>query len=193
MTTTTNSTKQTILYSRLSREDERANESLSIENQKAFLEEYAHRNGFTNLVHLSDDGWSGTRWDRPAMMKLLDEVDKGTVGAVLCKDMSRAGRDFLRVELLMEKFRENGVRFIAITDNVDSNNGLDDFAPFRNIINEWQARDTSRKIKAIFGARTANGNHVTGALPYGYIHDPQDRQKWILEACDIIEPTQKSL
>jgi len=87
----------------------------------------------------------------------------------------------LRVELLMEKFRENGVRFIAITDNVDSSHGIDDFAPFRNIINEWQARDTSRKIKAIFGARTANGNHVTGALPYGYIHDPNDRQKWILD------------
>jgi len=83
MTTTT---KQTILYSRLSREDERANESLSIENQKAFLEEYAIRNGFTNLVHLSDDGWSGTRWDRPGMTKLLDEVDKGMVSAVLCKD-----------------------------------------------------------------------------------------------------------
>ena len=129
-----NTAKQTILYSRLSREDERANESLSIENQKAFLEEYAHRNGFTNLVHLSDDGWSGTRWDRPGMSKLLGEVDKGTVSAVLCKDMSRAGRDFLRVELLMEKFRENGVRFVAITDNVDSSNGLDDFAPFRNII-----------------------------------------------------------
>jgi len=191
MTTTTNSTKQTILYSRLSREDERANESLSIENQKAFLEDYANRNGFTNLVHLIDDGWSGTRWDRPGMTKLLDEVDKGTVSAVLCKDMSRAGRDFLRVELLMEKFRENGVRFIAITDNVDSNNGIDDFAPFRNIINEWQARDTSRKIKAIFGARTANGNHVTGALPYGYIHDPNNRQKWILE--EVAAPIVKRL
>ncbi len=175
------SAKQTILYSRLSREDERANESLSIENQKAFLEEYANRNGFTNLVHLSDDGWSGTRWDRPGMSKLLDEVDKGTVSAVLCKDMSRAGRDFLRVELLMEKFREKGVRFIAITDNVDSDSGMDDFTPFRNIINEWVARDTSRKIKAIFGARTANGHHVTGALPYGYIHDPNDRQQWILD------------
>jgi len=184
-------TKQTILYSRLSREDERANESLSIENQKSFLEEYAVRNGFTNLVHLSDDGWSGTRWDRPGMTKLLDEVDKGTVSAVLCKDMSRAGRDFLRVELLMEKFRENGVRFIAITDNVDSNSGLDDFAPFRNIINEWQARDTSRKIKAIFGARTANGNHVTGALPYGYLHDTKDRQKWVLD--DIAAPIVKRL
>ena len=77
-------TKQTILYSRLSREDERANESLSIENQKAFLEDYANRNSFTNLVHLTDDGWSGTRWDRPGMMKLIDEVDKGTVSAVLC-------------------------------------------------------------------------------------------------------------
>ena len=174
-------TKQTILYSRLSREDERANESLSIENQKAFLEEYAIRHGFANIVHVTDDGWSGTRWDRPGMTSLLDEVDKGTVAAVLCKDMSRAGRDFLRVELLMEKFRENGVRFIAITDNVDSDKGIDDFAPFRNIINEWHARDTSRKIRAIFGARTANGNHVTGALPYGYLHDPNDRQKWVLD------------
>jgi DNA invertase Pin-like site-specific DNA recombinase len=173
--------KQTILYSRLSREDERVTESLSIENQKAFLEEYACRNGFTNIVHLSDDGWSGTRWDRPGMSKLLDAVDNGTVGAVLCKDMSRAGRDFLRVELLMEKFREKGVRFIAINDNVDSINGMDEFSPFRNIINEWVARDTSRKIKAIFGARTANGYHVTGALPYGYLHDADDRQKWILD------------
>ncbi|MCL1997106.1 MAG: recombinase family protein [Defluviitaleaceae bacterium] len=183
--------KQTILYSRLSREDERANESLSIENQKAFLEEYARRHGFTNLVHLTDDGWSGTRWDRPGMSKLLDEVDKGTVSTVLCKDMSRAGRDFLRVELLMEKFRENGVRFIAITDNVDSDKGIDDFAPFRNIINEWQARDTSRKIKAIFGARTANGYHVSGAVPYGYLHDPQDRQKWILD--EVAAPIVKRL
>ena len=174
-------TKQTILYSRLSKDDERLGESLSIENQKLFLEDYAKKQGFTNLVHLSDDGWSGTRWDRPGMIKLLDEVDKGTVSAVLCKDMSRAGRDFLRVELLMEKFRENGVRFIAISDNVDSDNGMDDFTPFRNIINEWVARDTSRKIKAIFGARTANGFHVTGSMPYGYIHDPNDRQKWILD------------
>ena len=114
MSKSNTSTKQTILYSRLSREDERANESLSIENQKAFLEAYAKKHGFTNVVHLIDDGWSGTRWDRPGMSKLLDEVDKGTVSAVLCKDMSRAGRDFLRVELLMEKFREAGVRFIAI-------------------------------------------------------------------------------
>jgi len=93
--------------------------------------------------------------------------------------MSCARRDFLRVEFLIEKFRENGVRFITITDNVDSCNGTDDFAPFRNIINEWQARDTSRKIKAIFGARTTNGNHVTGAVPYGYIHDPNDHAREI--------------
>ena len=186
-----NNTKQTILYSRLSREDERANESLSIENQKQFLEEYANKHGFTNLVHLSDDGWSGTRWDRPGMTKLLDEVDKGTVSTVLCKDMSRAGRDFLRVELLMEKFRETGVRFIAINDNVDSNNGMDDFTPFRNIINEWVARDTSRKIKAVFGARTANGYHVSGAIPYGYLHDPNDRQKWVLD--EVAAPIVKRL
>ena len=186
-----NNTKQTILYSRLSREDERANESLSIENQKQFLEDYANKNGFINLVHLSDDGWSGTRWDRPAMTKLLDEVDKGTVSAMLCKDMSRAGRDFLRVELLMEKFREKGVRFLAVNDNVDTNNGMDDFTPFRNIISEWVARDTSRKIKAIFGGRTAKGLHVTGALPYGYIHNSNDRQKWVLD--EIAAPIVKRI
>lgn len=181
-------TKLTILYERLSREDERENESLSIEHQKSFLEDYATRNGFTNFVHMTDDGWSGTRWDRPSYLKMIEEVERGNVAVCIVKDMSRIGRDHLRVGLLLEQFRECGVRFIAVNDNVDSDKGMDDFTPFRNIINEWVARDTSRKIRAINDARTKDGKHVTGALPYGYLHDPQDRQKWILdeEAAPIV-------
>lgn len=188
-------TKLTILYERLSREDERENESVSIENQKAFLEDYAKRNGITNFVHMTDDGWSGTRWDRPSYLKMIEEVERGNVAACIVKDMSRIGRDHLRVGLLLEQFRECGVRFIAVNDNVDSDKGMDDFTPFRNIINEWVARDTSRKIRAINDARTKDGKHVTGALPYGYLHDPQDRQKWILDeaAAPVVSRIYRSL
>ena len=182
-------TKTTILYERLSHEDGRENESVSIENQKAYLEEYATRNGFTNLVHMADDGWSGTRWDRPAFLKMMDEVERGNVGQILIKDMSRLGRDHLRVGLILEQLREQGVRLIAVAENIDTAKGEDDFMPFRNIFAEWHARDTSRKIRAIFGARTAAGKRVTGAIIYGYIRDPQDRQKWILdeEAAPIVK------
>jgi len=173
--------KLAILYERLSKEDERENESVSIENQKSFLEDYAIKNGYANFVHLTDDGWSGTRWDRPGYLKMIDEVERGNAGAVIVKDMSRIGRDHLRVGLLLEKFRESGVRFIAVNDGVDTDKGMDDFTPFRNIINEWVARDTSRKIRAINDARTKAGKHVTGAIPYGYLHDPNDRQQWILD------------
>jgi len=173
--------KTTILYERLSREDERENESISIENQKAYLEEYATRNGFANLIHMTDDGWSGTRWDRPGFLRMMDEVERGNVGAILIKDMSRLGRDHLRVGLFLEQLRERGVRLVAVAEGIDTAKGEDDFMPFRNIIAEWHARDTSRKIRAIFGARTAQGKHVTGAVPYGYMHDPDDRQKWIID------------
>ena len=188
-------TKLTILYERLSREDERETESISIENQKAFLEDYATQNGFTNLLHLTDDGWSGTRWDRPSYLRLIEEVERGNVANCIVKDMSRIGRDHLRVGLLLEQFRESGVRFIAVNDNVDTDKGMDDFTPFRNIINEWVARDTSRKIRTIFNARTAQGKHVTGALPYGYLHDPNDRQNWLLDevAAPIVKRIYKSI
>lgn len=184
-----NNNKLTILYERLSHEDGRENESLSIENQKAYLEEYAIKNGFTNYVHRTDDGWSGTRWDRPGFLQMMDDIGRGDVGQILIKDMSRLGRDHLRVGLFLEQLREQGVRLIAVAEAIDTAKGEDDFMPFRNILAEWHARDTSRKIRAIFGARTAAGNHVTGALPYGYLHDPNDRQKWILdeEAAPIVK------
>ena len=176
-----NNQKMTILYERLSREDERENESISIENQKAYLEEYATRGGFTNFIHLTDDGWSGTRWDRPGFLRMMDEVERGNVSAILIKDMSRLGRDHLRVGLFLEQIREMGVRLIAVAEAIDTAKGEDDFMPFRNIIAEWHARDTSRKIRAIFGARTAQGKRVTGAILYGYLRDPNDRQQWILD------------
>lgn len=181
--------QRTILYERLSHEDGRENESLSIENQKAYLEEYATRNGFTNVVHRTDDGWSGTRWDRPGFLQLMDDIGRGDVGQILIKDMSRLGRDHLRVGLFLEQLREQGVRLIAVAEGIDTAKGEDDFMPFRNIFAEWHARDTSRKIRAIFGARTAAGKHVTGALPYGYLHDPSDRQKWIVdeEAAPVVK------
>jgi DNA invertase Pin-like site-specific DNA recombinase len=185
----------TILYERLSREDERENESVSIENQKAFLEDYAIRNGFTNFIHLTDDGWSGTRWDRPGFLRMMDEVESGNVGQICIKDMTRLGRDHLRVGLFLEQLREKGVRLIAVAENIDTAKGEDDFMPFRNLISEWHARDTSKKIRAIFGARTAQGKHVTGALPYGYLHDPNDRQKWIIDedAAPIVQRIFRSI
>lgn len=190
-----NNEELTILYERLSREDERDNESISIENQKVYLEEYATRNDFTNFVHRTDDGWSGTRWDRPGFLQMMNDVERGNVKQILIKDMSRLGRDHLRVGLFLEQLREKGVRLIAVAEAIDTAKGEDDFMPFRNIIAEWHARDTSRKIRAIFGARTAAGKHVTGALPYGYLHDPQDRQKWIVDedAAPIVKRIYQSI
>jgi DNA invertase Pin-like site-specific DNA recombinase len=174
--------KLTILYSRLSRDDEAAGESMSIANQKSFLEDYANRNGFTNWVHKFDDGWSGTNFQRPAWNEVIAEIEAGNVANLVSKDSSRLARDYLRMGLYREMFREKGVRLICVNDGVDTAKGEDDFTPFREIINEWFARDTSRKIRAINDARIKEGKHVTGAVPYGYLHDPDDRQKWIIDS-----------
>ena len=176
-----NTAKSTILYSRLSKEDERENESLSIENQKRYLEEYAQKHGLTNTIHLVDDGWSGTRWDRPAFMQMMDMIENGNVGQICIKDMSRLGRDHLRVGLFLEQLRDKGIRLIAAAESIDTAKGEDDFMPFRNLFAEWHARDTSRKIRAINETRTKNGKRVTGAIPYGYIHSEHDRQTWVID------------
>ena len=135
-----NNEKLTILYERLSHEDGRENESLSIENQKAYLEEYALRSGFKNLVHRTDDGWSGTRWDRPGFLQMTEDISRGSVGQILIKDMSRLGRDHLRVGLFLEQLREMNVRLIAVAEGIDTSKGEDDFMPFRNILAEWHAK-----------------------------------------------------
>ena len=122
--------KLTILYERLSRDDQLSGESNSIKNQKAQLEDYAKAHGFTNILHLTDDGWSGTRFDRPSFLKMIAEVEAGNVETIICKDMSRLGRDYLQVGIYTEiLFREKGVRFIAVNDGEDSAKGEDEVLP----------------------------------------------------------------
>ena len=168
----------TALYERLSRDDEIQGESNSITNQKQYLEDYAVQNGFENIRHFSDDGYSGTNFNRPAFNALLAEIEAGRVGTVIVKDMSRFGRNYLQVGFYTEMmFPKKGVRFIAVNNGVDSANPADnDFTPFLNIMNEWYAKDTSKKIKAVFKARMRDGKRVSGAVPYGYYRKPEDKQ-----------------
>lgn len=175
------SQKITALYERLSHDDELQGESNSISNQKQLLEEYARRNGLSNVRHFTDDGISGTRFDRPGFVAMLEQIEKGNVEVVCIKDMSRLGRDYLKVGMYMETMRKLGVRLIAINDGVDSFSGDDDFTPFRNIMNEWYARDTSKKIKSTFQAKGQAGKHVASSPPYGYMKSPEDKEKWIID------------
>ena len=144
----TKRTGQTALYERLSRDDEMQGESNSITNQKQLLESYAKRNGFVNIYHYTDDGVSGTTFDREGFQKMIKAVEENKVSTVIVKDMSRFGRDYLKVDFYTEiLFKEKGVRFIAINNGIDSEKQAEsDFTPFLNIMNEWYARDTSRKI-----------------------------------------------
>jgi DNA invertase Pin-like site-specific DNA recombinase len=171
-------TKINIPYARLSREDMESNgESGSITNQIELLTKYAESNGFTPILPIQDDGWSGTSWSRPGWTELMGYVERGEVSAILVKTLDRIGRDHLRVGLLLEQFQEQGIRLIALGDNIDTAQGVDDFVPLRTLFAEWFARDTSRKIRAINNARTREGRHVTGAIPYGYLRDPNDKHK----------------
>lgn len=173
--------KITVLYSRLSHEDARQDESLSIENQKKILEDYAVRNGFEPFLHLSDDGYSGTQWNRPGWQELIAMVERGEVSAILVKTMDRMGRDYLRVGLYREMFREKGIRLIAVSEGFDSERGEDDFTPFREIISEWYARDTSRKVKAVNQAKGNSGKPLTNIPPYGFRKDPEDKNHWLVD------------
>ena len=168
----------TALYERLSRDDEMQGESNSITNQKKYLEDYAVQHGFGNIQHFSDDGYSGTNLNRPAFNSLLTEIEAGRVGTVIVKDMSRFGRNYLQVGFYAEMmFPKKNVRFIAVNNGVDSANPADDdFTPFLNIMNEWYAKDTSKKIKAVFKAKMRDGKRVSGAVPYGYYRKPEDKQ-----------------
>ena len=172
--------KITPLYERLSRDDELQGESNSISHQKQMLEEFARRNGLPNPTHFTDDGVSGTRSDRPCFLAMMEEVDAGRVEAIVIKDMSRLGRDYLKVGQVMEILRQRGVRLIAINDGVDSLKGDDDFTPFRNIMNEFYARDTSRKIRSVFKSKGMSGKHLTGTVIYGYLWD-EKREHWLVD------------
>ena len=180
----------TALYCRLSRDDELSGDSNSIVNQKAILKKYAEDNGFRNLRFYVDDGVSGTTFDRPDFNRMIADVESGMVGTIIIKDMSRLGRDYLKVGYYTEiMFPEAGVRFIAINNSIDSANQQDsDFTPFLNIINEWYAKDTSKKIRAVFKSKGESGKPLCTNPPYGYVKDPEDKMKWIVdeEAADVV-------
>ena len=182
--------KITALYERLSRDDEQVGESNSIQNQKKYLEEYARQQGLRNIRHFYDDGYSGTNFNRPGFAALLEEIEAGHVETLVVKDLSRFGRNYLQVGYYTEiLFPKKGVRFIAINNNVDSATPQDnDFTPFLNIMNEWYAKDTSNKIKAIFKSRMKDGMRCSGSIPYGYKRKPDDKQTLIVDepAAEIV-------
>lgn len=182
--------KITALYCRLSRDDELQGDSNSIKNQKAMLKKYADDNGFRNTEFFVDDGYSGTNFDRPDWQKLMCLINDGKVGTLIVKDMSRLGRDYLKVGMYTEMVFPNAdVRFIAINNGVDSNNQTEnDMTPFINIFNEFYAKDTSRKIRAVFKAKGQSGKPLSTNPPYGYIKDPNDKSHWIVDekAADVV-------
>ena len=182
--------KITALYERLSRDDDLTGESNSIINQKKYLEDYARRNGFGNIRHFTDDGFSGVNFNRPGFQALIKEVEAGNVATIIVKDMSRLGRNYLQVGFYTEVlFPQKDVRFLAINNSIDSDNASDnDFAPFLNIMNEWYAKDTSKKIRAVMKVKGNAGEHLTTSAPYGYMKDPEDSKHWIpdREAADVV-------
>ena len=171
----TNQQPITALYPRLSHEDELQGESNSISNQKRILETYAKQNGFSNLRWYTDDGYSGANFQRPGFQSMLADIEAGKVATVIVKDMSRLGRNYLQVGMYTEMiFPQKGVRFIAINDGVDSAQGDNDFAPLRNIFNEWLVRDTSKKIKAVKRSKGMSGKPITSKPVYGYLMDEDE-------------------
>jgi len=171
--------KITALYCRLSQDDMLAGESNSITNQKDILSKYARENGFTNTAFYADDGYSGTDFDRPDFQRMKSDIEEGLIGTVIVKDLSRLGREYLQTGYYTEIFfPQHDVRFIAVHDNVDTNLGGNDFAPFKNIINEFFAKDTSRKIRAVFKAKGQSGKPLTVRPPYGYKKSETDKNVW---------------
>ena len=175
--------KVTALYERLSHDDELIGDSNSVVNQKAMLESYAAQHGFTNLVHYTDDGWSGANFERPSWKQLIADIEAGKIATVLTKDMSRIGRDYLQTGFYTEVlFAQKGIRFIAISNGVDSaDHNSGEFAPFLNIMNEWYVRDCSRKQKAQYQVRGRSGKPTTNTIPYGFKRDPEVKHHWLVD------------
>ena len=188
MSRQTTQTLITALYPRLSHEDELQGESNSISNQKRILESYAKQNGFTNLKWYTDDGFSGANFQRPGFQSMLADIEAGLVGTVIVKDMSRLGRNYLQVGMYTEMiFPQKNVRFIAINDGVDSAQGDNDFAPLRNIFNEWLVRDTSKKIRAVKRSKGMSGKPVTSKPVYGYLMDEDENFIIDEEAAPVVK------
>ena len=172
----------TALYCRLSRDDDLVGDSNSIVHQKEILESYAKSHAFLNPVFYVDDGYSGTNFNRPAFQRMLGDIESGKVKTVIVKDTSRFGRNYIMVGYYTEiLFEQKGIRFIAVNDMVDSKQEGDEFTPFRNIINEWYAKDTSKKVKAVLRAKGMSGKHVSPVPPYGYKKDERDKTKWVID------------
>ena len=177
------------LYARLSRDDELDGESNSITNQRKILCKFAEDNGFKRVKFYYDDGFSGTNFDRPQFKEMITDIESGEVRTVIVKDLSRLGRDYLTVGFYTEVyFPENDVRFIAINDGVDSEKGDNEFTPFKNIINEWYAKDTSKKVRAVFRNKVLTGGFISTHAPYGYVKDPDDKNHWLVddEAAEVV-------
>ena len=180
----------TVLYARLSQEDALDGESNSIANQKRILLKYATDNGFPNPTFFIDDGVSGVTFDRPGWNEMISLAEAGKVKTVIVKDMSRMGRDYLKVGYYTESFfAERDIRYIAINDGVDSDKGDNEFTPFRNLFNDFYARDTSKKIRAVMRAKGNSGEHLCTNAPYGYRKDPDNKKKWIVdeEAAEVVK------
>lgn len=173
----------TALYERLSRDDDLVGESNSITNQKKYLEDYARKNGFTAIRHFTDDGYSGVNFNRPGFMEMIAEAEAGNIGTIIVKDMSRFGRNYLQVGFYTEiLLPQKDVRFIAINNGIDSNSTSEnDFAPFLNIMNEYYAKDTSNKIRAVFDSRMKDGKRCSGSIPYGYNRVEGDKQTLVVD------------
>lgn len=180
----------TALYMRLSRDDEEYGDSVSIETQRTILQQYAQENHLHVVGEYVDDGWSGTNFDRPDWKRLMADVESGKVNCIVTKDLSRFGREHIQMDYYLEfDFPEKGIRYIAVTDNEDTEKGLSDFVPFKNLFNEWFAKDTSRKVKAAFKAKFAKGQRIFAYAPLGYRKDPVDKchllideeTRWIIE------------
>ena len=183
MTNRQTETKITALYERLSNDDRLLGDSNSIVNQKAMLESYAKQNNFSNLQHYTDDGFSGGNFERPSWKRMVSDIQAGKVGTVIVKDMSRIGRDYLQTGFYTEVlFKQQGVRFIAVSNGVDSTDASSsEFAPFLNIMNEWYLRDCSRKLKAAYRTKGNSGKPTTSHPPYGYRKSPEDKNQWIVD------------
>ena len=181
----------TALYERLSQEDKLEGESNSIANQKKILERYCREHGITAYRHYDeDDGYSGTNFNRPGFQRMLADIKAGKIKRVIVKDMSRFGRDYLQVGFYTDMlFPDFGVHFIAVNDGVDSTRGENEFTAIRNVFNEMYARDTSKKIRATWQSKGKTGEHLTTIPPYGYMKDPDNKKKWIIdeEAAAVVQ------
>ena len=173
----------TALYCRLSQDDGNVGDSDSIINQKKILAEYAERNGYTPYQFYIDDGFSGANFERPQFKQMIEDAQKGIVKRIICKDLSRFGRDYIKVGLYTEFiFPDKDIHFIAVNDDVDNNVQKDnDLAPFKNLFNEWYARDTSKKIKAVKKAKGLAGEHMSCVAPYGYRKNPDNPKEWLID------------